>query len=122
MTEWKSLSDCPFLHLKNLTQPLGLPQKPNQVPQQYLTPHSHHLLGEDDNDEWEISAEYSSGENRQRPPADPATSRPVTRSYSGNLPGPKNILTSDILGEVRNSYIVLNDFDSSMCVCRLFRK
>ena len=78
------------------------------------------LLGDEEEDEaGAISAENSYSGNCRHLASDSGSSRPVTRSCTGSLPAPKNILTSDVIGEVHNSYLVINELDLSMCLSTL---
>ena len=80
------------------------------------------LLGDDEDEAPAIAAENNLGENHRHLTADPGAAgitRPVTRSCTGSLPAPKNVLTSDVLGEVHNSYFVINDLDFSVCLSTL---
>ena len=80
------------------------------------------LLG-DEEDDIAIAAENEIGGTYQTPnplAAHESGSRPVTRSHTGSLPGPKAILTSDVLGELHNSsYLCLDDTDISLCMATL---
>ena len=77
------------------------------------------LLGDEEDEDGNFP-EIEEGENRRLPPSqETSSSRPVTRSRTGSLPGPKTILTSDALGELHNSsYYAVSDIDA-VCMTTL---